>query len=309
MHFDKIKLKMPEDSMFITGVIPPMITPFTQNGGLDLTAHAANVLRWNKAGLRGYLVLGSNSEAVYLNEREKLRLIEQTRENASPGRLILAGTGMEATRETIHLTREAAKAGAHAALIITPAFYRSQMKDEAQIRHFQAIADASPIPVLIYNVTKYTGVNLSPRAVEVLSQHPNIVGMKDSSGSIPQMVQYQKAAAEGFNLLVGTASAWYPALTLGVTGAIMALANCAPEHCVRVQQSFDAGRKTEAEELYRRLFPVNQAVTATYGIAGLKYACTLRGYQGGYVRSPLPELSGQEQEEVKVILEKAGLGG
>ena len=293
--------------MTITGVIPPMITPFTQNGDLDLKAHVANISRWNKAGLRGYLVLGSNSEAVYLNEQEKLSLIEQTRENASSSHLILAGTGMESTRETIHLTKKAAKAGAHAALIITPAFYQAQMKDEAQVRHFQAIADASPIPILMYNVTKYTGINLSPRVVEILSQHSNIIGMKDSSGSIPQLVQYQKAAAEGFNLLVGTASAWYPALTLGTTGAIMALANCAPEECVRVQQWFKEGRTTEAETLYRRLFPVNQAVTATYGIAGLKYACTLRGYEGGFVRSPLPELNGQQRTEVKDILEEAGL--
>lgn len=295
--------------MTITGVIPPMITPFRKDGEVDFAAHASNVRRWNESGLRGYLVLGSNSEAVYLNESEKLRLVEQTREQARPDHLILAGTGMEATRETIHLTREAARAGAHAALIITPSFYQDQMKDDAQIRHFQAIADASPIPVLMYNVTKYTGVNLSPRAVGILSRHPNIIGMKDSSGNIPQLVQYQKAAAEGFNILMGTASAWYPALALGVSGAITALANCAPAECARVQQLFDEGQKTEAEALYRRLFPVNQAVTGAYGIAGLKYACALRGYQGGYVRSPLPELSGQEKAEVKAILEEAGLLG
>ncbi|MCB0596898.1 MAG: dihydrodipicolinate synthase family protein [Lewinellaceae bacterium] len=298
---------MPEIN--ITGVIPPMITPFTQSGEVDFAAHAANVQLWNEAGLRGYLVLGSNSEAVYLNEREKLELIERTRENARPEHLILAGAGMESTRETIHLIREAAKAGAHAALVITPFFYREQMKDDAQIRHFQAIADASPIPVLMYNVTKYTGVNLSPRAVGELSKHPNIIGMKDSSGSIPQLVQYQKAAAGDFNILVGTASAWYPALALGVRAAIMALANCAPAECVRVQELFDKGQKTEAEAFYRRLFPVNQAVTAAYGVAGLKYACTLRGYRGGFVRSPLPELSGQQKEEVKGILEEAGLMG
>lgn len=298
---------MAEPSIAITGVIPPMITPFTRDGEVDYKAHASNVRRWNEAGLRGYLVLGSNSEAVYLNEQEKLRLIACTRENARPEHLILAGTGMESTRETIHLTKEAARAGAQAALIITPSFYQDQMKDEAQIRHFQAIADASPIPVLMYNVTKYTGINLSPRAVGTLSLHPNIIGMKDSSGSIPQLVQYQKVAAEGFQILAGTAAAWYPALAMGVKGAIMALANCAPEECVRVQQLFNAGQKGEAESLYRRLFPVNQAVTATYGIAGLKYACALRGYQGGFVRSPLPELGQQEKEEVEGILKEAGL--
>ena len=296
---------MPE--LNITGVIPPMITPFTRDGELGLSAHASNVERWNQAGLRGYLVLGSNSEAVFLNEKEKLRLIECTRNAAREEHLILAGAGMESTRESVHLTKEAAKAGAHAALIITPSFYQGQMKDEAQVNHFKAIADASPIPVLMYNVTKYTGINLSPRAVGELSRHPNIIGMKDSSGSIPQLVQYQAAAAEDFTILVGTASAWYPALMMGVSGAIMALANCAPGECVRVQQWFEDGRKAEAEKLYRRLFPVNQAVTATYGIAGLKYACTLRGYEGGFVRSPLPELTEKEKGEVKAILEEAGL--
>jgi 4-hydroxy-2-oxoglutarate aldolase len=244
---------------------------------------------------------------VYLTEKEKLQLIEDTAKNAAPDHLIVAGTGMESTRETIHLTNEAAKAGAQAALIITPFYYAAKMSDQALIQHFTKVADAVSIPVLLYNVTKFTHINISAAAIAELSQHPNIIGMKDSSGSIPQLVQYQAAADPSFQVLVGTASAWYPGLTMGVTAGIMALANCAPDECVEVQTLFDAGQHDESEALYRRLFPVNQAVTATYGVAGLKYACACRGFAGGYVRSPLPELDDPERKKIDKILDKAGM--
>ena len=291
------------------GVLPPMVTPFAADGEVDYAAHIRNVKRWNERGLGGYVVLGSNSEAVYLTEREKLRLIGDTAENAAPGYRIIAGTGMESTRETIHLTNEAARAGAEAALIITPFYYAGKMSDRALIWHFTQIADAVRIPILIYNVTKFTNINVSPAVIAELSRHPNIIGMKDSSGSIPQLVQYQAVADPSFQVLVGTAAAWYPGLAMGVTAGIMALANCAPNECVEVQSLFDEGKHAEAEALYRRLFPVNQAVTATFGVAGLKYACACRGFAGGYVRSPLQELEDAERKTIDKIMEKAGLLG
>lgn len=289
--------------MHIEGVIPPMITPFTKNGEVDYEAHAANVEKWNDTGLRGYLVLGSNSEAVYLTEAEKLRLVEETVEAAAPHRLIMAGAGMESTRETIRLTNLAAERGAHLALLLTPAYYAAKMDAAALIRHYETVADESDIPILIYNVPKFTHLNVPVSVVRELSAHPNIVGMKDSTGNIAQLVQFQEAAADGYQVLVGTASIWYPALTLGCDAAIMALANCAPEACVQVRKLFSEDRQEEAEELYRRLVPVNQAVTATYGIAGLKYACTLRGYRGGYVRSPLAELKEEEKKAIRGMLD------
>lgn len=291
----------------IKGVLPPTVTPFTADGEVDYAANLRNVKRWNERGLGGYVVLGSNSEAVYLTEKEKLKLIEDTAENAAPGYFIIAGTGMESTRETIHLTNEAAKAGAQAALIITPFYYAGKMIDRALIQHFTRIADSVSIPILIYNVTKFTHINVSPGVIAELSRHPNIIGMKDSSGSIPQLVQYQAVADPSFQVLVGTASAWYPGLTMGVTAGIMALANCAPDECVEIQQLFEEGKHTEAEALYRRMFPVNQAVTATYGVAGLKYACACRGISGGYVRSPLLDLEDEERKAIDKILERAGL--
>lgn len=292
----------------IKGVLPPMITPFTKEGELDLAAHCFNVKRWNEAALAGYLVLGSNSEAVYLNKEEKLALIQATVEVAEEGKLIMAGTGMESTRETIALTQAAAEAGAHCALILTPNYYGSQMGDEAQIEFFTDVADAVDIPILIYNVTKFTHINISPRAVEVLAKHPNIIGMKDSSGSIPQLMQYKAVVdAAEFNLLVGTASAWYPALDLGIEAAIMALANSCPTECVEIQSLYDQGKRQEAKALYERMFPLNHAVTATYGVAGLKYVCDELGYKGGFVRRPLLDLKEENKKNLQSILLKAGL--
>lgn len=291
----------------IKGVIPPMITPFKGNGDLDLDAHVHNIERWNQTDMAGYLVLGSNSEAAFLNEEEKLELVRLTVEHAKKDRVILAGTGMESTRETIRLTNKAAALGAHAALVLTPFYYGGKMGDEALIDYFTQVADNSDIPILIYNVTKFTHINISPSAVEVLSRHTNIIGMKDSSGNIPQLVKFKGVITDDFNLLVGTASAWYPALTLGVKGGIMALANCSPNECVKVQSAFEAGDEKTAREIYLRMFPVNAAVTATYGVAGLKYVCDVLGYKGGHVRSPLLPLKENEKAELQKIIKTASL--
>ncbi|RPI20420.1 MAG: dihydrodipicolinate synthase family protein [Acidobacteria bacterium] len=295
--------------MDIRGVIPPVITPFKENGDIDFNAHVRNIESWNACSLAGYLALGSNSEAVYLTTEEKIELLQVTAKSAAPGRIILAGTGAESTRETISLTNEAARAGAQAALVLTPFYYWTRMTEPALIAHFTQLADAADIPVLLYNVPKFTHLNISRRAVEVLSQHPNIIGMKDSSGDVAQLASFQSVIPAGFNLAVGTASAWYPALALGVTTGILALANCCPKECVEVQRLWEAGRNQEAQDLYRRLLPVNTAVTATFGIAGLKFAADLLGFRGGTVRSPLQELTGEEQLKLRQILVVAGLLG
>ncbi|NLY73266.1 MAG: dihydrodipicolinate synthase family protein [Tissierellia bacterium] len=292
----------------IKGALPPMITPFTKKGDLDLDAHLHNLKIWEETSLAGYLVLGSNSEAAYLNEEEKLQLIRATVAASSREKLIMVGTGLESTRETIRLTNLAAEAGANCALLLTPNYYIDQMGPQAQLNYFKEVADNTIIPILIYNVTKYTGINIHPKVVGELSRHKNIIGMKDSSGSIPQLVQFKKEIdKDQFNLMVGTASAWYPALDLGVEAAIMALANCAPRECIQVQELFDSGRREEARALYERLFPVNQAVTATYGVAGLKFAASLLGFKGGYVRSPLMEIDDKAKKDLEQILIEAGL--
>jgi 4-hydroxy-2-oxoglutarate aldolase len=291
----------------IKGVIPPVITPFKDNGDVDYEGYNNNIKKWNKSTLTGYLVLGSNGEAVYLNEEEKLKLIELTVKNKKAGQIVIAGTGYESTRETIRMTNKAGGLGVDAALIITPYFYGSKMTDEALIDYYTEVADNSNIPVLIYNVTKFTHINISPEAVEKLSKHPNIIGMKDSSGSVQNLSEYMRVMDEEFNLLVGTASAWFPALALGIEGSIMALANICPDECIKVQEYYEKGNNEKSKDLYLKLYPVNKAVTATYGIAGLKHACTVLGYRGGSTRKPLLNLKYSEGEALEKVLQKADL--
>lgn len=292
----------------IKGAIPPMITPFNENDEVDFEKFARNIQDWNNYDLAGYLVLGSNSETVYLTEDEKLKLVELTVKYRKPGKLVIAGTGMESTRATIDLTNKAADLGADCALLVTPFYYGGKMNDEALINYYTDVADNVKIPLMIYNVTKFTHINISARAVGVLCKHPNIIGMKDSSGNVPQLIEFKKAVGNAeFNLMVGTASIWYPALTLGVEAAIMALANCCPGECVDVQKEFEAGNPEKAREIYERVFPVNAAVTGTFGIAGLKYACDILGFNGGYVRKPLLQIKEDDKVKLEAILKDANL--
>jgi 4-hydroxy-2-oxoglutarate aldolase len=291
----------------IKGVIPPMITPFKANGDVDYDKHVRNMESWNKDKLAGYLVLGSNSETAYMNEAEKIKLIKLTVKHAKKGRLVLAGTGVESARETIALTNKAADLGVDAALVLTPSYYHAKMNEEAQIHFFTEVADHAKIPVMIYNVTAFTHINVTVNTVRVLSKHPNILGMKDSTGNVPQLVAFLAVIDKGFNLMTGTLSAWYPALTLGVKAGIFAVANCTPNECSAIQTAFDKGNHDAARELYFRIFPVNNAVTATFGISGLKYASNLMGYQGGHVRNPLLPLKEEEKNKIKEILNTAQL--
>jgi len=291
----------------IKGVIPPMLTPFKANGDVDYDSHIRNMERWNKDKLAGYLVLGSNSETAYLNESEKIKLIKLTVKHAKKGRFILAGTGIESARETIALTNKAADMGVDAALVLTPSYYHSKMNEEAQIRFFTEVADKTKIPVMIYNVTAFTHINVTVNTVRVLSKHPNILGMKDSTGNVPQLTSFLSVIDKGFNLMTGTLSAWYPALTLGIKAGIFAVSNCAPNECAAIQTANDKGDLETARNIYFRIFPVNNAVTATYGVAGLKYASDLMGYKGGSVRSPLLPLKEEEKTKIKEILKTAEL--
>lgn len=292
----------------IKGVIPPMITPFTRDGGVDFSKFAANIEKWNKTQLCGYLVLGSNGETPYISEKDKLELIMLTAKHAAKGKIIMAGTGLESTQATIELTNKAAELGAQCALVLTPNYYGDQMGDEAMIAYFTEIADKSRIPILIYNVTKYTHINISPAVVSALSEHPNIIGMKDSSGNIAQLISFMTyGITPQFNLIVGTASAWYPALTIGIKAAIMALANCCPNECIEVQSLFEGGKYRESLELYKRMFPVNACVTGKLGVPALKYACDKLGFEGGEPCKPLLPLKDGQRMEVEKILRTAEL--
>jgi len=305
LHDVNAEGRSPMKTLTIRGIIPPMLTPFTEEGELDEAAHVRNLKRWERDELGGYLVLGSNGETPFLTETEKLKLIDLTVEHAS--KTVIAGTGLESTRETIRFTKLAAERGARAALVLTPCFFGAHMTGEALVKHFRAVADDSTIPILLYSVPAYTHLAISVDAVASLSKHPNIIGMKDSSGDMPRFAALKNATDPSFNLIVGNASALYPALALGAHAAILAVANFAGTQCAAVQRAFERGDLGTAKEMFLKLVPVNAAVTATYGIAGLKEAATMLGYDGGSVRRPLLPVDEPARKRLRELLTTAGL--
>ena len=285
----------------LSGIMPPIATPFI-NGELALDKLSHNIHMWNKTALSGYVVMGSNGESVFLTRNEKLKLVETTKRWALDNMLIIAGTGSDSIKETISLTNECADFGVDYALILTPSFYKSEMKSSAFIKYFRAVADASKIPVLIYNVPKFTGVDIEIDAVAKLSEHCNIVGIKNSTENIRQVIEFIKNTNEGFKVIVGTASLLYSGLSAGAAGGIVALANIAPNECVQIQKLVELGKLYEALELQTKLIPINKAITSKYGIAGLKTTLDMLGYFGGEPRSPLSPLNEIETEQLRQLL-------
>jgi 4-hydroxy-2-oxoglutarate aldolase len=287
--------------MKLTGVMPPITTPF-QDGKVASDKLKKNFQKWNKTGLSGYLVLGSNGEAVYLNEKEKIKVTEVSRESIPTSKIMLVGTGMESTQETILFTNQVAKMGADCALVVTPSYFKGSMKPQILYDHFMAVADSSRIGILIYNVPQFTGINLEPEVVAKLSEHSNIIGIKDSSGNIGQLSEIIHLSKKGFAVFVGSAPVFFPALCVGAVGGILAVANVAPQECVRIQNLFNKGNMNEARALQGRLTPLAKAVTTKYGIGGLKVAMDLTAYFGGNPRSPLKRPGKEIEEELKRLL-------
>jgi 4-hydroxy-2-oxoglutarate aldolase len=252
-------------------------------------------------------VAGSNGEAPHLTDDERILLLEAARPVIPPHKLLIAGTGCGSTRQTIALTHRAARAGADAALVLTPHYYGAKMAADALLRHYEAVADASPIPILIYNVPKFTHVNMDAAAVARAAQHANIVGIKDTSGDIVQLANTVRLARPGFQLLAGSAGFFFAGLALGAVGGVLALANIAPQQSLDIYRLHHAGRWDEAADLQRRMLPVNAAVTARFDIAGLKAALEMLGYYGGPVRAPLLDLTGAERATLRTILVEGGI--
>jgi len=290
----------------LQGIFPPITTPF-ENGQVAFDKLKTNVEKLNRTGITGIVVLGSNGEYVYLSEKEKRDVIKAVVEAAPDNMPVIAGTACESVAETIRLTCDSAELGARAALLTTPHYYGGKMTDEAIFRFYSDVADSIPIPALLYNVPKFTHLNLTAATVSRLSKHPNIVGIKDSSGNVNLLGQYLNRSEPGFNILVGTAGILFSGITMGCVGGIVALANVAPEACVQILAFAKQGRFEEARRLQLQLLPVNNAVTATYGIGGLKAAMDMLGYFGGDPRLPLLPATQQERAEVREILIQAAI--
>jgi 4-hydroxy-2-oxoglutarate aldolase len=293
--------------MELKGVLPPVPTPFGQDGEVSYDKLAENLDRWNRTDLSGYLVTGSNGEFAALTERERLRIWEVARKHIPAEKRFIAGTGCETTRETVALTRQAASIGAEAALVVTPWYNKGAMKSRELVAHFTAVADAASIPILLYNVPQFTGVTLGPDAVARLAEHPNIIGMKDSAGLMEMFAEYIRVTPASFQLFIGSAQTFYVALCLGARGGILALANIAPQECVVIQRFFEDGEHEAAKRLQLRLMPLAHTIGSRFGISGLKAAMMLCGYYGGPPRPPLLPPTTEEIEAVRLELAAAGL--
>jgi 4-hydroxy-2-oxoglutarate aldolase len=288
------------------GVYPPVLTPF-RGGEVAHDRLAGNLARLNAHPLAGYVVLGSTGEFPLLTEGEKERVIATAREHTPRDRRLVAGTGGESTDACVRLTKRAAQHGADAAIVITPSYFKAAMKPAALIRHYRTVADASPLPILLYNFPANTGINLEPDTVARLAEHPNIHGIKDSSGNVPQAAETVRLTPKTFHVFVGSPIAFLPAVLVGAAGGILAVANVAPAECCEVWRLAQAGQWGEARNVAFRLGPLATGISGRYGIGGLKAALDLLGGYGGQPRAPLPAPDADGIEEIREILATVGL--
>ena len=272
----------------LTGIHTPIATPFMTTGDLDLPALRRNVQRWMQTPLRGLVVLGSNGEAAHLDDTEAEAVAGTVREAMPGDRPLVVGTGRETTAATVAATRRAASIGADAALVRTPSFFKPQLTGDVLVAHYLRVADASAIPILLYNVTMFTGVNLQPEVVERLALHPNIVGMKESGSDLAAIADLVNRTPAGFAVLAGSATTFVHALCAGCDGGVLALASLVPAACVRLQTLVAECRLAEARALQARLLPLARLVGAGGGVTALKAAMNHLGYEGGVPRAPLP---------------------
>ena len=285
------------------GIFTPIVTPFDENEDIDYTKVKHNLDKLGESNLDGIVVLGSNGEFSYLSYKEKLELVEFVINNFNKDKKIIVGTYCESTRETIELSKEVAKLGADAILVLPSNYYTGSMNDDVLYKYFTDIAEASTIPMMLYNMPANTGINLTPSLILRLSKHPNIVGIKDTAGNIVQLSEIVRDVDEDFSVFAGNAGYLLPAFSVGVKGATLALANILPEECCKVVRLFKEGNVEEALKLQQSLIEINFLVTGKYGISGLKYAMDLLGFEGGEVRRPLLPLSVEGQVVIKSILE------
>lgn len=289
--------------MNLRGVFAPLTTPFGPDGGVALDRLRENIARYNETPLAGYVLNGSTSESVLLLWSEVYRVWETGREAAAPGKVLIAGTGAESTAETIEHTARAAALGFDAALARTPSFYKPAINDDMLAEHYIRVADAARIPVLIYSVPVFTHVTVQASLIARVGTHPNIIGMKDSSGDVEGAAKIIAAAPKEFQTLVGSASTFYDSLERGACGSILAVANALPEMCCEIWQAFQSREAERARGLQQKLTAAGKLFGPQYGIAGLKYALDHRGYYGGPPRPPLLPVNEAARREIDTMLD------
>jgi 4-hydroxy-2-oxoglutarate aldolase len=288
--------------MQIKGILPALVTPFDSSGSVSLSSLKHNIGLYNQTGVAGYVALGSTGESVMLSHDESESVLSTVLESAAAGKVLIAGTGAESTTETIVKTKRAAALGYSMALVKTPYYYKTVYRAETYLRHYRAVADASPIPILLYSVPQFTGITLETPEILALAEHPNIAGIKDSSAVVPRLAEVIAGAPANFQVLTGGAAVIYSAIALGARGAILALASALPEKCAELFDHFQAGRHDRARELQLKLAQASKRIVTENGIAGVKYVMDLRGYQGGLPRLPLLPLSEDKKQQIATIV-------
>jgi 4-hydroxy-2-oxoglutarate aldolase len=282
-----------------SGLFTPIATPFRPDDTVDAAALRRNVERWMRTPLTGLVALGSNGEAAQLDDAEADLVIEVVREATPRGRPLIAGTGRESTRATIAATQRAAAAGVDGVMVRTPSFFKPQMTTDLFVEHFRRVADASHVPVLLYNVTMFTGVTLRPDAVEQLAVHPNIAGMKESGSDIGAMADLVARTPDDFTLLAGSATTFFHALCAGFDGGVLALASLVPDECARMLALMREGRLEEARLLQQALVPLARLIGGQHGVPALKAALDVLGYDGGLPRPPLQPVGAEIADAIR----------
>lgn len=288
--------------MQISGVFAALVTPYDHAGSVSLPALRHNINRYNQTNVAGYVVLGSTGESVMLSCEEADSILVTVKESAAPGKLLIAGTGAESTAETIARTERAAEQGYKIALVKTPYYYKPVYRPENFLQHYRAVADASPIPILLYSVPQFTGVALETPEILALSEHPNIIGIKDSAGVMQRVAEVVGTARKEFRVLTGGAALVYAAAVMGARGAILALASALPELCAQLFAHVQAGQHEQARELQLKIAQASKRIVSECGIAGVKFAMDLRGYKGGLPRLPLLPLKEDKKQQISDII-------
>ncbi|HKL38979.1 MAG TPA: dihydrodipicolinate synthase family protein [Bacteroidales bacterium] len=286
------------------GIYPPLPTSFDSSEELDTGKMKENIQVLSRFDLAGFLVLGSNGELVHLTDQERVQVYRDTREAIPSNKRMLAGTGCQSTRQTIALTQQAGEAGADAALVLNPSYYKGLMTPQALRDHYFAVADASPIPLIVYNMPANTGLDMDAETITAIAAHDNIIGLKDSGGNIVKMGLIRKQAGSDFQILAGSAGFLLPGLSVGAIGGVLALANIAPEHCLRVYQSFLDGDMEAARENQINIIELNTAVTRKWGVPALKAAMDLLGLYGGPSRKPLLPADESVRQQLAALLKE-----
>ncbi len=285
------------------GIYTPIVTPFNENEEIDFEAMKHNLDKWGQTNLDGIVVLGSNGEFVYLTMEEKLKVAEFVLNNFNKEKKVIVGTSCESVKETILMSKKAGELGADAVLLLPPHYFKGAMKEDVLYRYFIDVAEASPIPVMLYNMPGNTGINLTSSLIAKLAKHPNIVGIKDTSGNIVQIAETVRDTDDNFAVFAGNAGYLLPALAVGARGATLALANILPDDCCKLVSLFKEGKMEEALKLQQKIMEINFTVTGRFGVPALKYALNKLGYKGGYPRRPLRPLSEDKMKIVDEVLE------